>query len=63
MGIKETQLSKTREMEKNSLVSAQAKEEEEKRKRRGGGGVLCSGVWAGVVPKAGAGSVCKQVVS
>ncbi len=55
-------------MEKNSLVSAQAKEEEEKRKRRGGGGgggggVLCSGVWAGVVPKAGAGSVCKQVVS
>jgi hypothetical protein len=44
MGIKETQLSKTREMEKNSLVSAQAKEEEEKRKRRGGGGVLCSGV-------------------
>jgi hypothetical protein len=34
MGIKGTQLPKTREMEKNSLVSAQAKEEEEKRRRR-----------------------------
>jgi hypothetical protein len=47
-------------MEKNSLVSAQAKEEEEEEEEEESCALECE---RELVPKAGAGSVCKQVVS